>query len=310
VELHGVIVNDSLAFARFVMATHAHCCDDRRVRAHLVIAVLAACGAEPRPPMSNAGGGKVAVIPEGWMAIELDDERRHCANYAEDEWQVAIDHGTVKLAQANPPDADTGPPLPFTPAQPTQPRGRQHVVAVADGFLVGFDAGEWGGSLSWFSKDGARSTKLADDNVRGLVVMGPDLVASIEGLSHMGISEGNVRWIEHAGTWKAGALTALPLAPRAFVADATGLYVLTSENLLHVGKDRRVAVIQPIDTASLYPDSMAFDDDGVLWIGMRQLVLRLTPNGPAFTQTWLVRESCARATVKDLSCICEPLERH
>ncbi|HEX7837136.1 MAG TPA: hypothetical protein VF469_06710 [Kofleriaceae bacterium] len=63
------------------------------------------------------------------------------------------------------------------------------MLAVADGFLVGTDAGEWGGALQWFSKDGARHAQIADANVRSLVVLGADEVLVLEGLNHLSLAD-------------------------------------------------------------------------------------------------------------------------
>ena len=272
----------------------------------LVLALLVSCKSDPRPTtVANAGGTAPSALPAGWVAIEVDDDRLACANYANDEWQVAVGRGTVTFTESKQHEPNTGPALPFTPKQQPPEGGRRHVLAVSDGFLVGFDAGEWGGGLYWFSPDGANAAKLADENVHGLVKVAPDLVASIEGLSHMSSSEGNVRWIEQHGSWRGGALTALDAGPSTFAATPEAIYVLTRESLMRVGtKDRKATTIQPVRTAQLYPDSMAIDVDGTMWIGMRQFVVRLTPSGTRFTETWLVRESCVRATIRDLTCVC------
>jgi hypothetical protein len=280
-------------------------CQDRWVKTLVMVAMLASCESDPKPPIANVAVAPATVVPTGWVPIEPDDERLHCANYARDMWQVAIDHGTLTFVEEKEHEADSGPALPFTPKQQTTPRGRQHVLAVSDGFLVGFDAGEWGGALYWFSKDGSTATKLADENVHGLVALGPDLVASVEGLSHLGISEGNVRWIEHVGSWRAGALTALDAGPRTFVGTRDAIYVVTTQSLMRVGKDRKAVAVQPVRTAPLYPDSMVIDAAGELWMGMRQFVVRMKPVGNRFEQTWLVRESCVRATAHDHECVCD-----
>jgi hypothetical protein len=275
-----------------------------------MVILVASCDGAKQVPIANVTTtAPTTTIPTGWVAIPApDEERLHGANYASDEWQVAIDHGVVTFTEAKDHEPDSGPPLPFTPKSPVPEKGRQHVVAVSDGFLVGYDSGEWGGALVWYSKDGTAETKLADENVRGLVAVGPELFASIEGLAHITISEGNVRWIEHAGprNWRAGALTKLDGAPRTFAVTADTIYLLTTESLERVGKDHKAVAIQPMTTSLLYPGSMAISDDGEVWIGMRQFVVRLQPRGARFDQTWLVRESCIRATTLGLECVCEP----
>ena len=277
----------------------------------VALAMLVGCKHDPSgtPAVANVSGPAVApTIPAGWVAIAVDEERLHCANYAHDEWLVAIEHGAVTLTESKQDEPDTGPALPFTAKPPQQVTpGRRHVLAVSDGFLVGFDAGEWGGALYWYSKDGSKSTKLGDENVHGLVKVAPDLVASIEGLSHGISSDGNVRWIEHQASWRANGLTVLDAAPSTFAATPEAIYIVTSESLARVDpKDRKATTIQPIRSARLYPDSMAIEPDGTLWIGMRQFVVRLTPDGNRFAETWLVRAACVCATVKDLSCVCAP----
>jgi hypothetical protein len=280
-------------------------CHHRAVRTLIsIVVLLASCKGTSTRPIANTGGVVTSVVPVGWIAIDPDDERLRCANYARDEWQVSVERGVLTFTESAKHEPDTGPALPFTPKQKPDVRGRRHVLAVSDGFLVGFDAGEWGGSLWWFSKDGAQETKLADENVHGLVAMGPDLVGSIEGLSHMSTSEGSVRWIERAGTWHAGALTALDAGPSTFVAAPDAIYVLTRNSLVRVGKDRKMVTIQPVRTASLYPDSMLIDAAGEIWIGMRQFVVRMTPVSDRYKETWLVRATCVRATVRDLDCVC------
>jgi hypothetical protein len=62
--------------------------------------------------------------------------------------------------------------------------------------------------------------------------------------------------------------------------------------------------VQPVQAPGLDANSMVIDPGGALWIGMRQLVLRLSPERGRFTETWLVREGCRRAAQVDLECVC------
>ena len=68
--------------------------------------------------------------------------------------------------------------------------------------------------------------------------------------------------------------------------------------------DSRLANVEDATMADIpVRSSMAIDASGALWIGMRQLVLRLTPTRARFSETWLVREDCRRAEQIDLDCI-------
>jgi hypothetical protein len=277
------------------------------VRFAIAMVVLASCKGDERvaAPVTNLGAGGPTALPAGWVTIEPSEDRLRCANHSRDEWRIAIDRGAVQITKAATREPDTGPRLPF--ALPKQPefRGRRHTLAVSGGFLVGFDAGEWGGSLYWFSRDGSSQKKLAGENVRGLVALSPDTALAIEGLAHLSLSEGAVRWLERKqGAYESAGLTRLPDAPQIHVARSDTLYLLTTSSLVRLGRDRQVTVIQPVRTAGLYPDSMAVDASGALWIGMRQLVLRLSPERDRFSETWLVRQDCRRAEQVDLDCIC------
>lgn len=278
-------------------------------------AALMACDAGAPPPSHSPAPLKESVapappivsLPPGWVTIVPTDEQRQCANRADDEWEVAIDsHGSVVVTKATQREPDTGPALPFEPKGPPEFRGRRHTLAFGNGYLVGFDAGEWGGSLSWFAKDGSGQESLGKSNVHGLVALGPKLAVSLEGLAHLSINEGVVRWIDlGGGKSSATKTTPLPDEPEAFASAADGsVYVLTWTSLVKITSDRRVRVVQPLRTEALYAGSMAIDTSGVLWIGMRQFVVRLTPDGDRFRETWLVRENCQRMQTVDLTCVC------
>jgi hypothetical protein len=280
------------------------------VAAGCLLGATAGCKGDDRmtSPVTNtvAPAAAPSPVPAGWVELQPSEERRRCANYSRDEWRIAIDGAAVRIEKAAVREPDSGPPLPFALPRLAEVRGRRHVLAAGDGFLVGFDAGEWGGSLYWFDKDGGRQRKLAGENVRGLVALGPDAALALEGLAHMSLDEGRVRWLERrGGAFQAAGETPLPASPQTHVAIPGGaVYVLTTKSLVRVTPDRRVTVVQPVSTYGLYPDSMAIDPGGALWIGMRQLVLRLAPARDRFTETWLVRQDCRRAEQVDLDCFC------
>ena len=233
-------------------------------------------------------------LPDGWSILPAPSERElMCANHSDDEWRVAIDATGVHLTKAAQREPSDGPQLPFTLPQGTLADGRRHVLAVADGFLVGTDAGEWGGALQWFSKDGTRHAQLADANVRGLVALGANEVLVLEGLNHLSLREGTARWVVHDhGTWRSAHTAQLDAGPSALVAAADAVYTVTPSSLTRIKRDRTVEIVQPIDTTYLYPDSMAVDATGQLWIGMRHYVVRLTPAGARYTVAWLARGPC------------------
>lgn len=277
----------------------------------LAAAAAAGCGHADRapipPPIKGEAPpptGRAPDLPPGWIAIDPPDAARlRCANYSDDEWQVAVDGDQLHVTAATPHEPDTGPTVAFMPD--TIPAGRRHALAVADGFLVGYDAGEWGGALYWISADGTTHTEIAKENVRGVLAVGDDAAVAFEGLAHMGINEGAVRWLKRAPNgWTTDTVGKLDGQPQAIVAAPDAMYVVTFESLVRIRTDRTIETIQKVTTEGLYPDSMAVDATGQLWIGMRQFVLRLTPAGGTYTPQWFVEARCKTVTQVDLSCRC------
>ena len=75
----------------------------------------------------------------------------------------------------------------FTPAV-GQFRGASAFARVGDGWFVGFNQGEFGAALYWFSLDGQRNYKISDHQVLQFVRVW-DGICAIEGLAHMTINE-------------------------------------------------------------------------------------------------------------------------
>ena len=56
---------------------------------------------------------------------------------------------------------------------------------VDDGWLIGFNHGEFGAALYWFSLDGNRNYKISDHQVVDFIST-PDGFLAVEGLAHLG----------------------------------------------------------------------------------------------------------------------------
>jgi hypothetical protein len=196
---------------------------------------------------------------------------------------------------------DRGPPerarlLPFkiVPAQKAGEvdlAGDQHVVAVDGGYLVGFDAGEFGGGVWWFSGDGTQRRKLtlratesvADyfpENVHEFAFLAQDVLV-FEGLTHMGSNSGRVVRIHLGsdGDWQPSVFAELSACPHAAVQESTSSWLIaTTAGVWRVDTQARVRPIwQPAGGHLYYPNSIARDGAGVVYMGMRRFVLRMTP---------------------------------
>ncbi len=148
---------------------------------------------------------------------------------------------------------------------------------VEDGWLVGFDHGEFGAELCWFSPEGERHYKIEASHVVSFFSL-PGGLYAIEGLAHLGPGFGSVMRIfkpEPEGRWQTEDVASLPAAPRAVVVDGDGaLVVVLANSAVRVGKGGEVSMLfADAPWWGLYPQSAALSADGrKLYIGMRQFV--------------------------------------
>jgi len=173
-------------------------------------------------------------------------------------------------------------------------------VPVEDGWIVGFDAGEWGGGLYWFNHTGTEHYQLSTnkpagtfdaDNVQSLLPCKEGVLA-VQGLDHMGLDCGKVEKItrQKDGRWRADLLVDLGNAPSVSLKDGDNQWIIvTTERILRLHVD---GTLQPLAQAafmgSLYPNSIAKAPDGVMYIGMRHFVARLIPDGQSYRVELLV----------------------
>lgn len=274
----------------------------------LILSQIAATSAQPDFPLLSAWQ---AIEPytrsekPGWPSIEMT-----CANHSSDDWFVRSESGTIKVSRRE--VSAPQEPLPFEiPAGRTVDeglRGRRVVQKVADGYLIGTDAGEWGGALWWFSPDGKTMKKLGEQNVHGLLSLDGKYYA-LTGLAHLGIDEGAIvdAAPDGAGGWVAKPVTDLGSKPNAFITDSDGsVLVLTNKAVIRFSKGLQTRTIHSLEGSlgTLYPTSLAKDSEGRLYIGMRFAVVRLSPNGEKYMEQWLVPRACRKWQPGRMSCVC------
>lgn len=201
------------------------------------------------------------------------------ANYSDIEWHVAADHGRVLADRAESRLPQRRPKADFSP-KAGRFVGASAFARVDDGWLVGFNHGEFGAALFWFSADGQQNYRISDHQVVDFFEL-PDGIHAIEGLAHLGMSAGSVIRISRTAAgaqWRADTLARLPFAPYAVSVRKDGSLLITlSDSLVSVGKDRQVVTVHPQPLWSgLYPTSSVLSaDEGRLYIGMRQYVVEI-----------------------------------
>jgi hypothetical protein len=198
------------------------------------------------------------------------------ANYSHFNWHVFTKDGEVR-AQLSSETTDVRPQqLSFTP-EAGKFRRASTAAAVDDGWLVGFNEGEFGGALYWFSRDGKHSYPISNDQIVDFFSLA-DGIYAIEGLAHLSGSRGSILRVtrpKEGAPWRAQSVVALPYAPYAVSVRRDGTAVITlSDSLVSVGHDLKAETLVPdAPWGALYPTcSVLAPDEQKLYIGMRQFV--------------------------------------
>jgi hypothetical protein len=254
----------------------------------------AALGGPPQDP--NLWPEAVVPPDDSWTFLRFQE----AVWRSNAEWWVADDGGRV-LAR------------PYQPTEPTPPFFREltalpelvrrnfdpnlTAVEVKDGWLVGYDGGEWGAAVVWYSADGKASRQVCEDPVNQFVTT-KDGVFAATGLDHLGFGRGAViRFVQKDKTWKPETVAVLPesAAVAASALKDGKLLVATGHRVVRVGPDGTVQTL--VSSPSRWPfrpNSVAADDAGRVYFGMRQFVAVYDPKDPGgwvrlrtATKNWL-----------------------
>ena len=280
----------------------------------LVIALFFSCcstTADQMGPSLLSKGRQWASLPpqKGWVLYpspEADSPALLCANHSRREWKVSLKNEGIEIS---PFSEGIEEPLPFK-IQPKKAiaglAGDRRVKHVSDGWLVGFDAGEFGGALWWFSVDGLKRKKLAEENVVGFVDSSLGVLVLI-GLAHMGIDEGKVLRVGEGneGERQVDVLADLKEAPRTFAIESpNSILVLTTNRLVRVLTTGKMEELLSTKYGLLYPNSMTLSKTGAIHVGMRHFVTRLTPMNGSYKEEWFVPVDCQRFRLREYDCLC------
>lgn len=203
----------------------------------------------------------------------------YAANYSKLEWRVSVVDGRI-CADPHKEGTLVGPRPAFKP-EADGFRGASRFARVDDGWLVGFNHGEFGAALYWFSADGKRHYRMSENQVDPQVVdffpLGRDLGA-IEGLAHLGLADGSIIRITRGaapGRWQVRTVVRLPTTPFAVAVPKQGpaLMVLLDSIVSFDGQRKVEPLIANAPWSFLYPNSAVLSpDEQKLYIGMRQYV--------------------------------------
>lgn len=241
-------------------------------------------------------------------------------NYSHNEWQVTNGKEGVKITERpRSKGKDDFPPVPLWPpllkheeGMPgrTANAGLRSAMRFKNGWLLAYDAGEWGGGLWLTNEDGSKTKRILNDNVRAVVPIDDGIVV-LSGLAHMSINFGNAFIFSNPDVLDITLqhsvhLDGEPSAP-AKAADGSVLFV-TTYGLCRITKSGELQRLTyfPKWTRQQYPNSMAISSDGSIFIAMRMFVLKLHSNSGRYTEEWLLPNECRKFELRQFDCLCQP----
>ncbi|HEX8370055.1 MAG TPA: hypothetical protein VF604_16025 [Pyrinomonadaceae bacterium] len=258
-------------------------------------------------------------IPEGWVLFPSPKENsaaRDCANRAiENERKIENENGNVKISKYVYKDDEQTNKLPAElRKQILRNRnlgqglgGYLHIERYENGWLIGSDAGEWGGKLFWFSETGNLKTELLKDNIRGIAATGGE-VFILSGMAHGGIDDGKIYKLtkDEQGNLKIRLINDLKTQPQAYtVENNQSILIVLNNRILRLKTTGEIETLKEVNFNSLYPNSTAVSSAGVIYIGMRLFIVRLVPGENGYAEEWLVAPNCQSFVEKDYRCVCQ-----
>ena len=201
---------------------------------------------------------------------ELKSEELRRANYALEEWVLTAKNDNVFVVNA----------IGFHTFR----------FDVADGYFIGEDLGEYGGSLTFHA--GEKSYELSDEcNPVAMFVFENELYL-LEGVSHLKINDGKIYKLETDGSqWKMTEVCTLKGAPDVILLDDNKAYVVTNTTISTIHKTQDGLSVEVLVDAEfmsvLYPSSIVKKDD-ILYVGMRGGIF--TFNLTSKETSWLVKK--------------------
>ncbi len=244
-------------------------------------------------------------LPVGW--IEAPSSKKNpdlwaCAGRG-GSWVVGKHDGTVIIRE----DIDAEKQV-FLPPQLKLSKemvGRRSLQRTSDGWLVGFDAGEFGGGLWWFRRDGNNPKNLLPDNVHAIYET-PDGIFVLLGLAHLGSDTGEiVQFIDGPEEVSFKRVANLGGSPEASVVGPDGqIVVATMRSVVRVDHAGRVHELYKSGEELTYPTSVVIEENGSIFVAMRFFVLRLVPHQDTYQSQWLMPQTCRSFKTVKYICYC------
>ncbi|HSY93518.1 MAG TPA: hypothetical protein VK812_19310 [Candidatus Binatus sp.] len=260
---------------------------------------------------ATAGGSaKAQSPPTGWVIYPMPESNSsvmQCANHSELEWQVSLSEaGTARIVPHPTTHGAGSPKLPAGVKRQKGMIGVESTFKLQNGWLLGFDAGEFGGGL-WFAGGDGKTQELSNQNVHGFVETQQGVLVFV-GLSHMFHDSGKVLIVPYKITSQTDLRTLVELdgAPEAVskLSDDTAL-VITTQGISQISSSGLTKTLLRRGFGGLYPNSIVPASDSAIYAGMRLFVVRLVPQSGEYTEQWLVPDDRKHFRVRDQQCVCK-----
>ncbi len=183
--------------------------------------------------------------------------------------------------------------------------GKLVTLKLQNGWLLGFDGGEFGGGL-WLAAFDGNTQQLSEENVHGFIEASQGVLIFV-GLAHMVIDSGKVLIVPYAIASKTDLRTLVNLdgAPGAFTKlSADTALVVTTHGISRINSSGVTERLLSRNFGMLYPNSIISTADGTIYAGMRQFVVRVVLHSGKYVEEWLAPNGCAKFHIHDYDCIC------
>jgi hypothetical protein len=296
---------------------------------HAAAVTLLAAGAA-------AGQTSPTKVPGDWRRLpgepRVASRESRCSALGDVEWQVAIAGGTLTASRLERNREPARDPVPYEldfqhaideppPAPPSPVTGVQgessavwaerygryfaarRVVPVSDGWLVGFQGGEYGGSLWWYPTTAGPGKRLWDHNVQAIEPLGEAGTYVVLSGSDYVRPDGSVLWVRRdENGWNIFRRSTLDGEAWAQASHPQGLAVVTRRSVSLVAADGTVTRLATASSLAL-PTSMAVGPSGEIAVGRRLMVSLFRP-AASFREELYIPSACRQFTVSDLTCSC------
>jgi len=147
-------------------------------------------------------------------------------------------------------------------------------LKISNGILKTQDKGEWGGKIEFISDDG-KTVNIKKGNVKFVFQLN-NKIYFIEGLSHLGINEGQLYELEHTTNgFSYKSILKFEDAPLAMNIFENKLYIAGFKSFFVVDNFKIKNIFMNAFWSDLYPNSVAVIDETIVYLGIRSGIVKL-----------------------------------